>query len=115
MNGIFIPLEMLITHYLVSLKTYSKAVMISMLSALSIPLVIPLSQIPVIISIIGSFLTVIVIPAYVGWKKYRRKQEEEKELHAIKLIIALTEAGFILPTDTPEEKKAKVNDWKKTM
>lgn len=96
-------------HYLQSFKLHLND---SLLAAFSGTFAfITLQDVPVIITIVGTAIGTLGLPAYFGYRRYKKQEEREQEMAIIKAIKDLRELGFILLTDSIEEQRAKAVDW----
>lgn len=112
-EGLIIPIKMWFAEYLVSLKTYSKSVLISIFG--TIPWIVSLQSLPLIISIIGAIGTVIFLPWYFGWRKHKRKEESDYETHLTKTMEYLINMGEIDKDIPLLEKRVIVEEYLKAI
>jgi len=96
-------------HYIQSFKFHFNDIIVSLGSGTF--LFITLNDVPILITIIGTAIGTFGLPAFFGYRRYRKQEEREQEAAIIKAIKDLRELGFIKPEDSLELQRQKAIEW----
>lgn len=110
--GIFqINHKSMFSYYIQAFKFHLNDILLSFGSGTF--LFITLQDVPIILTIIGTAVGTVGLPAYFGWRRYKKQEEREKETAIIKAIKDLRELGFIDPSSPVEAQRQKAIEWLK--
>ena len=110
MEGVFqINYNKMFEHYIQAFKFHLNDIGLSIGSGTL--LFITLKDVPLILTIIGTAIGTVCLPAYFAYRRYKKQEEREKETAVIKAIKDLRELGFISQDEPSEVQRQKAIDW----